>query len=255
MLLDPKTGKIYTPNTDKMSLMGSNSELTNDGKGDTIESRGNPYHDPTNGRFTSGSSGSGGLTDKMLTAEDEIGIVEENEIKPITLITDDAIDRVPFVKIQNYSIEQCAEIQRQHKELLRYSLESNECKEVAFVFNSDIANRREFKGADDRLEFGNDLHESKSFVMHNHPRNSSFSRADIIEFVGNDSIRSLSVVKNNGKVEILTKTSTFNNLQLLCEIRRMTKSEVKFGSDSEYRKVVDKFLKKYEEKGVFEWKR
>lgn len=59
VLLDPKTGKIYTPNTDKMSLMGSNSELTNDGKGDTIESRGNPYHDPTNGRFTSGSGGAG----------------------------------------------------------------------------------------------------------------------------------------------------------------------------------------------------
>lgn len=43
---------------DKMSLMGSNSELTNDGKDDTIGSRGNPYHDPANGRFTSGGSGS-----------------------------------------------------------------------------------------------------------------------------------------------------------------------------------------------------
>lgn len=58
VLLDPKTGKIYTPNTDKMALMGADSVLTNDGKGDTMESRGNPYHDPTNGRFTSGGNGS-----------------------------------------------------------------------------------------------------------------------------------------------------------------------------------------------------
>lgn len=69
VLLDPKSGKIYTPNTDKMSLMESETGLTNGGGDDTMEARGNPYHDPTNGRFTSGGSGGGGLTDGMLTKE------------------------------------------------------------------------------------------------------------------------------------------------------------------------------------------
>ena len=66
VLLDPKTGRIYTPNTNAMVDMGTGSGavLTNAENGDTIEERAdeelryNPYHDPSNGRFTGGGSGS-----------------------------------------------------------------------------------------------------------------------------------------------------------------------------------------------------
>lgn len=69
MLLDPKTGKIYTPNTDKMSLMGSNSELTDDELRAIMELRKRHYIKGEHGYFmgsvsdggTGGASG-GGIT-------------------------------------------------------------------------------------------------------------------------------------------------------------------------------------------------
>ena len=59
VLLDLKTGQIYTPNTDKMTMLNSGNLLTSESKDDIIQERGNPYHDDK-GRFTSGNGGAGG---------------------------------------------------------------------------------------------------------------------------------------------------------------------------------------------------
>ena len=65
------------------------------------------------------------------------GIIRESsKPNPITEITDKAIESVPKVNIYGYTDEQCAMIQKQHKELLEYSRKNNENKEVAFVFDS-----------------------------------------------------------------------------------------------------------------------
>ncbi|MCM1335657.1 MAG: phage portal protein [Bacteroides sp.] len=84
VLLDPRTGKIYTPNTDKMALMGANSGLTAEEKDDTIEKRHNPYHDPTNGRLTSpGSFAAPGLrmSKKELNRVSSAIITDHPELK------------------------------------------------------------------------------------------------------------------------------------------------------------------------------
>ncbi|RHO50523.1 hypothetical protein DW115_00060 [Clostridium sp. AM09-51] len=75
---------------------------------------------------------------KSLEKLDKNDIIKEKSYKPITKITDSAITRVPKVNIRGYTEEQCSEIQRQHKELLRYSKNNNNNKEVAFVFDSSI---------------------------------------------------------------------------------------------------------------------
>ena len=56
VLLDPKTMQIYTPNTKELVSLDGGEILTKGGKGDIIEERGNPNHDPKNGQFTSGDS-------------------------------------------------------------------------------------------------------------------------------------------------------------------------------------------------------
>lgn len=181
------------------------------------------------------------------------GIIEETSRKPITTITDSSIERVPKVKIAGYTDNQCNFIQKQHKELLKYSRQNNDNKEVAFVFDSDLTNRREFTGSDDRLDFGNALYGKDLFVMHNHPRNSSYSFNDIVEFIGNDSIKTLTIVKNNGYIESLTKLSEYDRLLMLKELQRLEKNNIKTGSDSEYRKIIDKFLNKYSKGGFLQW--
>lgn len=180
------------------------------------------------------------------------GIIEETSKKPITQITDSAIERVPKVDISDYTDKQCEIIQKQHKELLEYSRQNNDNKEVAFVFDGDLNNHKEFIGTDDKLDFGSTLYGKDLFVMHNHPRNSSYSDTDIAFLLSSANIKALSIVKNNGLVEVLTKTSDFNKDALIIDFKRQYKKYVKTGSDAEIDKAVRKFISNNKE--GLEWK-
>lgn len=197
------------------------------------------------------------ITAESVAKSGKSGIIKEKSKKPITLITDKAISRIPKVDIEGYTEEQCLKIQKQHKELLKFSKEQNENKEVAFVLKNDVSKMitEPIKGTDEKIDFGSALQGKDLFVMHNHPRNSSYSLNDIIEFIKNDSIKTFTIVKNDGNIEVLTKLKGYDRLSLLTELQRMGKKRIKTGSDSEYRKVIDKFLSKHQEGGLFEWKK
>lgn len=197
------------------------------------------------------------ITAESVAKSGKSGIIKEKSKKPITPITDKAISRIPKVDIEGYTEEQRLEIQKQHKELLKFSKEQNENKEVAFVLKNDVSKMitEPIKGTDEKIDFGSALQGKDLFVMHNHPRNSSYSLNDIIEFIKNDSIKTFTIVKNDGNIEVLTKLKGYDRLSLLTELQRMGKKRIKTGSDSEYRKVIDKFLSKHQEGGLFEWKK
>ena len=197
------------------------------------------------------------ITAESVAKSGKSGIIKEKSKKPITPITDKAISRIPKVDIEGYTEEQCLEIQKQHKELLKFSKEQNDNKEVAFVLKNDVSKMitEPIKGTDEKIDFGSALQGKDLFVMHNHPRNSSYSLNDIIEFIKNDSIKTFTIVKNDGNIEVLTKLKGYDRLSLLTELQRMEKKRIKTGSDSEYRKVIDKFLSKHQEGGLFEWKK
>lgn len=197
------------------------------------------------------------ITAESVAKSGKSGIIKEKSKKPITPITDKAISCIPKVDIEGYTEEQCLEIQKQHKELLKFSKEQNENKEVAFVLKNDVSKMitDPIKGTDEKIDFGSALQGKDLFVMHNHPRNSSYSLNDIIEFIKNDSIKTFTIVKNDGNIEVLTKLKGYDRLSLLTELQRMGKKRIKTGSDSEYRKVIDKFLSKHQEGGLFEWKK
>lgn len=197
------------------------------------------------------------ITAENVAKSGKSGIIKEKSKKPITPITDKAISCIPKVDIEGYTEEQCLEIQKQHKELLKFSKEQNEDKEVAFVLKNDVSKMitEPIKGTDEKIDFGSALQGKDLFVMHNHPRNSSYSLNDIIEFIKNDSIKTFTIVKNDGNIEVLTTLKGYDRLSLLTELQRMGKKRIKTGSDSEYRKVIDKFLSKHQEGGLFEWKK
>ena len=157
----------------------------------------------------------------------ESGIIKESNTKPIANSTDSAIDRVPKIESSGYSDEQNDYIQHQHKELLKFARDKNDSKEVAFVFDSNLGNRREYIGTDDRLDFGSVLYGKDLFVMHNHPRNSSYSMNDLYYILNNDQIKSLSIIKNNGSVEILMKTSEYDKVRMQVALRRAVKKNLK----------------------------
>lgn len=187
---------------------------------------------------------------KTVWAERKAAISEKSS-KPITPITDKSIEKVPNVTIRGYSAAQCDTIRSEHRELLKYSRDNNNGNEVAFVLKNGLTDRKVFTGTDDSLNFGSSLFGSDLFVMHNHPRNSSYSDTDIAFFLSNDTVKSLSIVKNNGKVEVLTKSEKYDKMQLMNSFKRCYKKHVKTYSDSEINKAVSAFLSQNEE--MIEW--
>lgn len=147
-------------------------------------------------------------------------------------------------------------MQQQHKELLKYSRENNDNREVAFVFRKDFMERIEVAGSDDEIEFGTVLFGkgNELFIMHNHPRNSSFSIKDITFILSNQNVKTLTIVKNNGKVETLTKLSSYDMLLIKNDLSRIVKTTVYQETEKEYDKVVKQLLSKHsKEGGMFEW--
>lgn len=136
----------------------------------------------------------------VLTNNTNGGIIKENIQKPITPITDNAINKVPLVSVDDFTNEQNTFIQNQHKDLLKYARDNNDNKEVAFVFRKNLTDKSVFVGGDDVIDFGNGLFGKGDslFIMHNHPRNSSFSNADITQLIMEDTIKHMSIAKNNG---------------------------------------------------------
>ena len=173
------------------------------------------------------------------------GIIKEENKKPITPITDKAIERVPKVDIAGYSEEQRVEIQKQHKELLKFSKEQNDNKEVAFVFRDGLVDYKPFTGSDEKIDFGTYL-ETKGknlTILHNHPRNSSYSMNDLDVFA-NKNVRTITIVKNNGTVEYLTKTDDFDNNRFALECNRLYKKIVVKETDEEKDRFVKTLLNK-----------
>ena len=183
------------------------------------------------------------------------GIIKEHSKKNISLITENAIESVPKVQITGFTDKQSTFIHEQHKELLRYARDNNENKEVAFVFRDGMLDREIFLGSDDVIEFGSGLigKGDNLFVMHNHPRNSNFSKTDMDEFINNNSIKTLSIVKNNGKVTVITKTETYDFESAFIAKQRHIKKYSGEKTEAEYDLLVNKLLKYYEKKGIIEW--
>ncbi len=173
------------------------------------------------------------------------GIIKENIQKPITPITDNAISKVPKISVDGFTDEQNTFIQNHHKDLLKYARDNNDNKEVAFVFRKDLTDRTIFIGSDDVIDFGNGLDGKGDnlFIMHNHPRNSSFSDRDIKFIISDENVKTISIVKNNGNVEFLTKTSIYDSQNTKTYLARAYKRFVKNGTNYEITKALEYFFK------------
>lgn len=246
VLLNPETMDVFTPNTGQTKNL-----ITGEERADTLELRHNPNHDDK-GRFSSGGGGGSSSANSSKSVDKSLksDTIKEKSDKPITEITDSSIKKVEKPDSKEYTDEQCEKIQEQHKELLEYSRSQNGNNEVAFVFDSNFGNRKEFRGKDDNLVFDSPVYGKDLFVMHNHPRNSSFSDTDMVFFLTNDSVKTLSIVKNNGKTEIITKKANFDSETASNNFKRQMRTHVKTGTHSEIDKAIGKFLTK---EGGIEW--
>lgn len=181
------------------------------------------------------------LAQRRLTYEAKRGIINEKSNKPIIAITDSAIQNVKYVGIYGYTEEQSKAIQRQHKELLKIARDKNNNFEVALALNNNLEAGNPLFGRDNDVEFGL-LNGTNLTVLHNHPRGSGFSANDLKFFCQCDQVKTLTIVKNNGQVEYITKSESFDPKILSIEYARMHKKMIKRGTIDEYDKLINKLL-------------
>ena len=177
-----------------------------------------------------------------------------NKDKP-TPITDRAIFAVPFVHPEGYSLEEAYLIREQHRELLKYARDHNNEREVAFVFREGLRDRSIIHGdaTSVNLTYALDGKGYNIFVMHNHPANKSFSTNDIITFIHLSEIKSISIVKHTGAIEVISKTKKYDKSAFDIEFKRNFKKYCKNNSLQSMDKAIMQTLLK--NGGMVEWKK
>ena len=128
-------------------------------------------------------------------------------------ITPQAIEKVPLVNIPTLSDVENRNIQLMHKQLLEDAMKNNHSNEVAYILSKNGVSK--VYGTENTVDFAKS-HETELLlklssersldVLHNHPKGSTFSFNDVAFFMNTDSVRSLTIVTNQGKVMYLVKT-------------------------------------------------
>ena len=166
---------------------------------------------------------------------------------PITQITDSAIDSVPCVSVPGFTDEQNLQFQNLHKELLRTARKDNSCFETAFIVSNDLERKKVVFGTETEIFIPPLSTGLNSWILHNHPRNSSFSTEDLAALTM-PGYSGITIAKNNGGIEMLTKSTGCDTIKMQNDIRRISKKSQEV-TDSD----VLKMITKWQEKGWIEW--
>lgn len=178
--------------------------------------------------------------------------LHENKKGPITVITESAINRVPLMKLTRFTEKEAKELQAVHKRLLEESRDHNQSNEVGYKMTPDFNPKETKYGTDDKLTFSSVSISPKTYVAHNHPRNNSYSINDLLFFYENEDVQLLTIVKNNGNIELLDKAN-FDKGKLKTLVRRNIKKYTSNKGETDYDKVVSQTLKEASKKGLIEW--
>ena len=167
---------------------------------------------------------------------------------PITKITDSVINDFPAVKVDWFTEDQNKQFRSLHKELLQTSRDKNNCFETAFIVSGDLSRKTIVFGDETTISIPPLSTGLNSWILHNHPRNSSFSIEDIAA-VTIPGYQGITIAKNNGGLEILTKSPNCDNIRLQNDVRRFLIRKPNKISDSDAQKMISKWV----EKGWVKW--
>lgn len=134
-------------------------------------------------------------------------------------ITDIAISKVRRIAVPGFNNDENRFIQEQHKRLLSISKDFNNSEEVAIVIDIIRWNAEVILGKENKVKMENNKHANEMLltcpqntllVMHNHPSTSTFSGEDFKMFCDNDSIYVITIVGNDGTLQLMEKNSMFH---------------------------------------------
>lgn len=191
--------------------------------------------------------------DKKEQWENEV-LKQKNRGKKV-IITEQAIDKVNEINPKGFTSDNNKFIKEVHRDLLKVAKEENNSNEVACVVDL-IANKKTkfIKGERHEVDIYSDsdmfhlLHSAKdnSLVLcHNHPGLTDFSANDIGVFMRHDTIKTMTIVTNQGHVRYISKGEHFDYNGT---VELMKDCQEKCGNNID--KCIDLFLKKCYSVGI-----
>lgn len=165
-------------------------------------------------------------------------------------ITSQAINKIKNVRPTGYTEDEAHESMLVRQELLSYSKKYNNSNEVLAlrkITNTEKTPTNFVKGTEDSVDF---LGDSDTFhllvssdertleLVHNHPGLSYFSMNDINVFMTYPTIKTMTIVTNQGKTWYINKLDNFN----FVEAKSVMKDIVEKYKDKDV--AIEKFLKK-----------
>lgn len=163
-------------------------------------------------------------------------------------ITEQAIEKVRVIKINELTSENNVFVQETHKELLKFAKDKNDSNEVACIVNMLENKRTNFvKGERHGVDVDSDpdvyhllrTAKPRSFILcHNHPGLTDFSANDINVFMRYATIKVMTIVTNQGGVKYILKNEKFNYKETI-ELMKKCKAE----NNDDRGKSIEQFLK------------
>ncbi len=149
------------------------------------------------------------------------GILENTKYVAIP-ITDEAIQSVPRLRPQGWSVERAARLQEAHRELLRAVQSKPVGTEAGRIYHPDMSPISQLvTGEASCHQVTLPSCEVPHIVIHSHPDGQIFSGTDIRKFISSGSMEMMTAVGNDGTVYMLRKTSEYDGFQAYMKYREL----------------------------------
>lgn len=189
---------------------------------------------------------------KLLEKSSKSGILNDTGYQGVP-ITEEAIQRVPLVQPDGWSIEQAERLQTAHRDLLRAVMDKPVGTEAGAVYTPDmrLIAREIGEDADQRIVVSR-WSEPHIFI-HNHPSGATFSYTDLTSFLGDDQMLGLTAIGNNGNLYMAFKQSDYDGFRFwkaLDDVSLELDAAVKESDIKRYSDIVEKLLEAAKEYGI-----
>lgn len=189
---------------------------------------------------------------KLLEKSSKSGILKDTGYQG-TPITEDAIQRVPLVQPDGWSIEQAERLQTAHRDLLRAVMDKPVGTEAGAVYTLDMRLIERKAGDVAAQQIAMPRCQEPHIFIHNHPSGEIFSYTDLTSFLANDKMYGMTAVGNTGKLYAVFKKETYDGFRFWKALddasSRLSKAEEK--SDiKQYIGIIDELLEVAKEYGI-----
>lgn len=172
------------------------------------------------------------MKDMELFGESVLCSLESKDRSKKVMITEEAINKVPYIEYKNIDETEYKNIQYLAKKVLQLSKDNNNSNEVAITYGLAVMEMLSEDSDYVGIAFGNEhdvkpLSDTKSsllihgykrcavVLLHNHPSLSLISLEDIRFFLEHWGIQLMVIVSNLGAISYISKSRTFNSYKAI----------------------------------------